>query len=109
MPDPETPETPPVDTPGQEPGADLPQTPPESPQLPEVPPEEAPPEVPPEVAPEDQLLHKLQSWQGRRDAERDAAAQQREMALLQKMQEMIPAAAAMSFCLHFLLNSLLAM
>lgn len=69
---PEPTETPPVETPGQEPGAE---TPPESPQLPAEPttPPETPPEPPPEAPPkplsEEDILHKTQSWTGRKLAE----------------------------------------
>lgn len=85
MSDYETPETPPVE--GQEPGAESPSI--EEAQLPESPVIEAPDgeEQPPtpEMSVEDKILHKLQSWQGRRDAEMREDLERRERAILERL------------------------
>lgn len=89
MPDPETPETPPVETPGQEPAVTPPETPPESPTLPvaEPPPETPPAEPPPEMTPEEKRDHDMRSWIGRRDAEIRTEMDRRDQALLAAIQE----------------------
>jgi len=92
MPKPEAPETPPIETPsGQEPAVEGQQPVIESPTLSEEP-VETPPES--ELSPEDKILHKLQSWAGRRDAELRAEIQQREQALLETIRGMTPSSQA---------------
>lgn len=95
MTDPNSP--PPVDpgqeTPGAPPETPL-ETPPESPVLPPETPVETPPAEAP-LTPEDEaVLHKMQSWQGRRDVDLRAEMDRRDQALIGQIREMIPAAAA---------------
>lgn len=78
MTDPQNPETPPEEPTGQEPGPEEP--PVEEPTLEEEPQVEEPPEPQePEESLEDKILHKMQSWYGRR-----------EQALMDRIQQMVP-------------------
>ena len=88
--------TPPEETPaGQEPEHPAVELPEEEPTLPpstEEPPAE--PEEPPLDTIEERILHRLQSWQGRRDAELREEMRRREEALLNRVTEVIPQATA---------------
>jgi hypothetical protein len=91
MPEPEATGTPPAESPtlGQEPVVEG-QQPTESPTLPETPSE--PSES--EMSPEDKILHKMQSWWGRREAELKQEMTKREQAMLEAVRGLQPQSAA---------------
>ena len=85
-----TPETPPEETPGQEPEPVEPSV--EEPIL-EEPQLDEPEAQQPEESIEDIIMHRFQSWQGRRDAELREEFQRQQQALLERISQQQPAAA----------------